>query len=128
LVNDDKTRSFWSWKVQPAAALIKIVSHVDGILQDYNQPKYYEPPVFHISLASFNGDLTDLSLAVGQPDISTPPSDDENNQIHPSKNSKNDASDAESSDDDDNPLVVVDQVVCQFGTTKTYTISLLPSP
>ena len=117
LVNDEKIRSFWCWRVHPASALQKILSHVDTILKDYNQPTYYEPPVFHISLASFGGDLTDLSLPHPSSEEATTPDDDDD---------AGHDSDSESSEETDAPLLVVDQVVCQFGTTKTYTINLSP--
>jgi hypothetical protein len=53
LVNDEKTRSFWTWSVQANAALLHIVQSVNAVLESYNQPAYYDPPSFHVSLASF---------------------------------------------------------------------------
>jgi Uncharacterised conserved protein len=115
LVNDEKTRSFWSWRVHPASWLKKMVSHIDTILKDYNQPTYYDPPVFHISIASFGGNLTDLSLAASPTGgDETPNSDDHDSDSEPSE--------------DGSPLIVVNQVICQFGTTKRYTINLPPVP
>jgi Uncharacterised conserved protein len=128
LVNDDKTRSFWCWKVMPGAVLQAIVSHVDRVLEDYKQPTYYELPVFHISIASFPGNLTDLSLKLPPPTttvmLDAMPSDD---HADPSS-SDTVESGSDSSQEDDSQLIVVDQVVCQFGTTKTYPIPLASVP
>jgi Uncharacterised conserved protein len=56
LVNDDKTRSFWVWPVQPS--LKDLVQIVDRILLKYKQPMYYKPAHFHISVASIPEDLS----------------------------------------------------------------------
>jgi Uncharacterised conserved protein len=56
LVNDDKTRSFWVWPVQPS--LEDLVHIVDRILLKYKQPTYYKPAHFHISVASIPGDMS----------------------------------------------------------------------
>jgi hypothetical protein len=107
LVNDEKTRSFLSWKVKANTSLLRIVKHVDSVLADYDKPVYYDPPIFHISLASFAGNLEGLDI------------------IDPEDHS---SSSENGSDDDEEPsFLVVDQVVCRFGTTKSYTIPLAPS-
>lgn len=51
-VNDERTRSFWAWPVQPTDDLLSTVKHVDEVLKRYDQPLYYDPPRFHISIAS----------------------------------------------------------------------------
>jgi hypothetical protein len=65
LTNDENTRTFWCWKVLANPTLLKIVEQIDSTLEKYNQPPYYQPPVFHISIASFpekvNIDNADLS-------------------------------------------------------------------
>ena len=56
LHNDDRTRSFAvvaTTAPSSGAALREIVRHVDSCLALYRQPPYYDPPVFHVSLASF---------------------------------------------------------------------------
>ena len=57
LLNEEKTRSFFCWSVRPTATLGRIVSHIDAVLKRYNQPVYYEPARFHISFASFPGNI-----------------------------------------------------------------------
>jgi hypothetical protein len=58
LVNDDKTRSFWVWPVQPS--LEDLVRIVDRVLLLYKQPTYYQPAHFHISVASVPEDLSNV--------------------------------------------------------------------
>jgi hypothetical protein len=58
LVNDDRTRSFLTWPVQttrPVLFLETLVEHVNAVLTRYQQPTYYDPPLFHVSLASIPG-------------------------------------------------------------------------
>lgn len=105
LVNNEKTRSFWCSRVQPDSALQSLVSHVDTILKDYNQPKYYHPAIFHVSLASFAFDLTELSQT-GQNGFDR------------------DSGSESISGEEDLSVMVIDKVICQFGTTKTHTIHL----
>jgi 2'-5' RNA ligase len=107
LVNDEKTRSFWGWKIQPNNILKRLVQHVDDVLKNYNQPPYYDPPIFHVSLASFAGNLEDF----------------ENNTHEEDESS----SEEEDDDEEDNDCYIqVDQIHCKFGTTKNYVIDLQP--
>jgi hypothetical protein len=106
LVNDEKTRSFWGWRVvQPNATLTRLVRHVDAVLKSYNQPSYYDPPIFHISLASFPGNVCDLE-------------EDEEEE------DEEDSSDDD--DDDESDYIQVNLVQCKFGTNKNYVIGLQP--
>lgn len=57
LVNDEKTRSFWTWPMDANPILLAIVEEINAVLHSYNQPPYYDPPIFHISLASVVGEL-----------------------------------------------------------------------
>jgi len=57
LLNEDKTRSFLCWKVHPNSTLQRIVGHIDSVMKSYNQPVYYEPAKFHISIASLTGNI-----------------------------------------------------------------------
>jgi hypothetical protein len=109
LVNEEKTRSFLSWKVKANTSLLRIVKHVDSILAEYGMPLYYDPPIFHISLASFAGNLEDLK------------------NIDPAEDHSSSSENGSSSDDEEPCFLVVDHVVCRFGTTKSYTIPLAPS-
>jgi len=120
LLNDDKTRSFWSWKVYPDTHLKKLVSHIDSILNEYDQPTYYEPPIFHTSLASFNGNLENFSSFPSPPTINDPTTESDDDNVDEDKSDSDDA--------DSSSVIVVNQVVCQFGTTKSYTINLPPIP
>ena len=57
LLNEEKSRSFWCWKVYPNATLLRLVGHVDSVLKSYNQPLYYRPAHFHVSTASYPGNI-----------------------------------------------------------------------
>jgi hypothetical protein len=102
LVNDEKTRSFYGWRVCPNLTIHRMLRHVNEVLKNYNQPSYYEPPIFHISLASVTGDISKLWA------------------------------ESEGMDDDDDDqnrttFASVQKICCTFGTTKKYTIDLLPA-
>jgi len=64
LHNDENTRSFAVWPIigggnsqqpqsPPHPMLPPLVRRVDAALALYGQPPYYDPPIFHVSLASF---------------------------------------------------------------------------
>jgi hypothetical protein len=55
LTNDEDTQSFWCWKVLADPTLLKIVGHIDSTLAKHQQQPYYQPPDFHVSIASFPG-------------------------------------------------------------------------
>lgn len=109
LVNDERTRSFWGWNVQANTGLRRILSHIDSVLQQYNQPPYYENPIFHISLASIAENVGHLNNSnIEMPDQS------ESDSTH--------TSDDECYANDN--TIVVDRVVCKFGNKKTFEIML----
>jgi len=112
LVNDERTRSFWGWSVQPNTGLRRILSDVDSVLQQYNQPPYYENPIFHVSLASTAEDLSHLDQSTTE-DLD---------------GSDSDGDSTDTSDDDDfytnDNTIVVDRILCKFGNKKTYEIVL----
>jgi hypothetical protein len=58
LVNDAKTRWFLCLCVKDNAQLTRLVTHVDKAMATFHQPPYYQPPIFHISIA---WSLTDIS-------------------------------------------------------------------
>lgn len=128
LVNDEKTRSFLSWKIQSTASLLRIVRHVDAVLEEYNQPPYYVPPIFHISLASFAANLEGLDITspgTTRRDASDATlADNEDEDDHRSSSSNDDCS---NSDEEEVSFLVVKELVCKFGTTKSYTIPLASS-
>jgi hypothetical protein len=47
-------RTFWSWRLQPPCT--DLIDAVDGVLQAWRLPPFYQPPVFHTSWASAAGD------------------------------------------------------------------------
>jgi len=112
LVNEEKTRSFWCWTVQPNASLLRILQHVDAMLKDYGKPLYYNPPTFHISLASFAGNLDSLHTE-----------QDDANAIC-DENESNDDDDDDDDEEEEPRFMTVDKLVCTFGTTQSYTIAL----
>ena len=105
LTNDEGTRSFWCWSVSSTPTILRILSHVDCVMQQYNQPVYYKPPRLHVSVGSIRGRVPDLSQ---RDDASTGES-----------NSSDD-----DDDDDDRFVFVVDCIHCSFGTTKSYVFHL----
>jgi hypothetical protein len=137
LVNDDKTRSFWCWKVQSNPILLRILNHVDACLQEYDQPVYYDPPQFHVSIASFDGDLSSLIPFVdtfwknrAKMDMTSTTITNGNDKQGQEQVEEEDTGNDDDDDDDDDSntwdcrLIKVDRLVCTFGTTKTYTIPL----
>ncbi|CAB9519974.1 U6 snRNA phosphodiesterase [Seminavis robusta] len=106
LVNDDRTRSFWTLPIHANPTLRAIVEEVDAVLQNYNQPAYYNPPVFHVSVASVVGDLEALA----------------NRNCQQTKTAKSRGS---SSTKSHTRHVNLKQVQCSFGNTKCYSINLL---
>lgn len=104
LVNDEKSRSFYGWRVCPNPTIHRMVRHVNEVLKNYNQPPYYDPPIFHISLASVTGDISKLWAE-----------------------SEDSMDDHEEEDHDGTTFTSVQSICCNFGTTKTFSIDLLPS-
>lgn len=114
LVNDERTRSFWCWKLTENPSITRILKHVDKVLTDYKQDPYYEAPEFHVSLASLAGNVQDLF-----------PSQRHANEAD--RVASADSADEEEDADSNVPLILsVDHVYCTFGTTKTYRIDLDP--
>jgi len=107
LVNDSGTRSFWGWSLSTNPVMQHIIACVDRALAKYQQPAYYDPPLLHVSLASIPG--------VVPPEFST-------ERIVDWMNMSTDICDEEGIILP-NP-VPVEQVICTFGTTKKYIISL----
>jgi hypothetical protein len=136
LVNDDQTRSFWTWPVVPNAALLQIVQSVNAVLQSYNQPVYYDPPHFHVSLASFVASTT--AAATASADTATFTSV---HQDLPKRMQQLATQTSKSNNDDDYGKEIdatdstskfcfpwiIPEIQCTFGTTKSYTISLASS-
>jgi hypothetical protein len=149
LVNDDQTRSFWTWPVlhqqQSNAALLQIVQAVNAVLKIYNQPVYYDPPHFHVSLASFvssasastqssttNTSATaatdmhqDLPKRMQQLATRTSRSNDDDN-VDDKETVANTTTTASSTSIFCFPCTIP-EIQCTFGTTKSYTIPLLQS-
>ena len=109
LVNGEQTRSFWCWKIVPSnnPHLARIVRHVDEVLKSYNQPSYYDDPIFHVSLASFPGNAEDVDTDF----------DDDNDDDDLSSSGR-------STSEEEEDYVTVTGVHCKFGTTKEFRIDL----
>ena len=117
LVNDERTRTFFGWSVQPNPTLLRIIGHVNRTLRNYNQPAYYDPPIFHISIASMVGDVADLWKQTKTLKNNVPPP-------------KDDDDDNDDDDDDDDTIeprwIRLEQIHCSFGNKKEYIIGLCP--
>jgi hypothetical protein len=157
LMNDEKTRSFWCWNVYPNATLRRLLAHVDTVLKLYNQPIYYQPARFHVSVASFPGNILE-KLA---PDNNSDDDDDDDvldkDRKHCQNTNKNnyssrsintttttpttttndscvdkgndeESSASSSSFDDESIVAPVHELLCTFGTTKKFIIKLRNDP
>ena len=80
--------------------LLAIVEEINAVLISYKQTPYYDPPLFHISVASVVGNL--LLKAT------------DNKEVDDKKKTVGSAHKA----------LRVDQIHCTFGTTKHYSITL----
>jgi hypothetical protein len=117
LMNEQQSRSFWCWTVvlptttttTTQSVLVRLVQYVDTVLTMYQQPIYYQPPQFHITVASFPGELNNLHHVEEETD-----DDDDDDHNH------------DDGDDDDDTMVVlcVNKLICTFGGTKEFTIPL----
>lgn len=123
LVNDEQTRTFLSWRVEEeeeaatTSHLKSLVHAVDSVLQQYNQPMYYQPPLFHISVASTPGGTVIGKYHGSSPTTNNKDASQSNNTVqyweHPIDHPPH------------HPLrFLVNQVHCTFGTTKHFVIPL----
>lgn len=99
LQNDEATRSFIAWPVW--GRFSALVEQVDGVLARYDQPKFYVPPLFHVSIASF---FPPLFITLPSLDINL--EENWNNDKYPASKQ------------------TIHHVSCKFGTTQLYTIPL----
>jgi hypothetical protein len=163
LVNDEHTRSFWTLPVRktstttpPWSTLLRLVQQVNDVLRKFQQPTYYESPIFHVSLASCVGSVVVGENKMMPNDDGDDHDDEQQKQQHRSTGTTtttssiqkkdgvsnttskeqielSDDSDAEKNDDDDNdetPRFLrahIDSIHCTFGTTKSYVIPLMKS-
>ena len=155
LLNDEKTRSFWCWNVYPNATLRRLLAHVDAVLKTYNQPIYYRPARFHVSVASFPGNILEKLADNNNDDDDDDDILDKDQKRCQKKNKNNvssrpavttrtktttttstndscadkgnddDESSASSSSFDDESIVApIHELLCTFGTTKTFIFKL----
>jgi len=148
LLNDEKTRSFLCWKVHPNVFLKRIVEHVDNVMKSYSQPVYYKPAEFHISIASFPGNIFEkLNTDKSVPDYNVRCfGSHESDQSHfPSSNrnarefsttleigacakggieDEDSSSTSSTSSLQDSFFVPVHEIECTVGTTKEFVIPL----
>jgi hypothetical protein len=153
LMNDEKTRSFWCWNVYPNATLRRLLAHVDAVLKIYNQPIYYRPARFHVSVASFPGNILEKLADIDDDDDDDDVLDkdrtrcQQNNKNNDSSRSvvttttkttttttndscvdngnDDDESSASSSSFDEESIVApVHELLCTFGTTKKFIAKL----
>ncbi len=61
-LNEEKTRTFLGLAVNDSTGrtLSEIVSKIDNLFQDYKLDKFYDPPLFHVSLFWLLGDHKEL--------------------------------------------------------------------
>lgn len=112
LVNDSGTRSFWCWDLSNNTILLRILNHVNVVLQHYQQQAYFENPKFHVSVASLAGNVSNLF-------------EQYNDQEKANAATSSSAEIANEDADDSRPVVIsVDHVNVTFGTTKSFRINL----
>jgi hypothetical protein len=98
LCNDEKTRSFLTWPVDANPFLLTLVRHTNDVLSLYGEPPYYDPPLFHVSIASIPGVVATTAT-----------------------NSSAEASPVE-------VVVPVTEIQCTFGSIQSYSIPLSLKP
>lgn len=126
LLNDEKTRSFFCWEVRPNTTLRRIVAHIDAVMKSYKQPVYYQPAKFHISIASFPGNLLE-ELDSASNDPTSVPKETPMGRDVPDEDVGDDSSTSSESATCESYLVPVPELRCTMGTTKEYTIPLRES-
>ena len=114
LVNDDKTRSFWTWPIATNAALLAIVEEINAVLKIYNQLRY-DPPKFHVSLASVVGDIIRHHVTNAN---------DSNDGFFKHGGPPADSNATSTSATTEVHYIRVKEIECSFGTTKKYRIQL----
>ena len=131
LHNDERTRSFLVWPVLQPSPLVQLVRRIDTCLALYKLPPYYDPPIFHVSLASFVPAISDeICQRVWHnnrtsciKNINKHTSTD-NPERQEESCSSSSCSENEEEDDNGCGPWMVSNVHVTFGTTKHYTISL----
>jgi hypothetical protein len=131
--------------VVPNAALLQIVQSVNAVLQSYNQQVYYDPPHFHVSLASFvatGSTATTATHTTATSDALTSVHQDlpKRMQQLATQTSRSNDDDVDDADDDKEMVatptsststfcfpLTIPEIQCTFGTTKSYTIPLASS-
>jgi hypothetical protein len=98
LSNDEGTRSFFGWKLDTNPGLVRLVREIDAVMIKYKQKQYYNPPIFHISLASIHGEVPAKITSLLDPLVE---------------------------DQDFESLLHLRQLSCTFGTTKRFEIALM---
>ena len=123
LHNDERTRSFLVWPILPLASahdhvpapLVQLVRFIDACLALYKLPSYYDPPIFHVSLASFVPAVSEhISSRLNNK------FDDDDDDIEASSSSSS------SSDGEESGLHIISEIHCAFGTAKHFVIPLCP--
>ena len=118
LHNDERTRSFLVWPVLQSqqSPLVPLVQRINAGLALYQLPPYYDPPIFHVSLASFvpaiSNEILCHSLFLRHSQSST------------SSSLSSVSSEEEDHDEGAGGPQMVSEVHVTFGTTQHYTIPL----
>ncbi len=126
LLNDEKTRSFFCWEVRPNVTLQRIVAHIDTVMKSYKQPVYYQPAKFHISIASFPGNLLQQLDSVNNDAASVRKETPMGSDV-PEEDEDDDSSSSSESTSSESCFVPVRELLCTMGTTKEYLIPLRES-
>ncbi len=94
--NDDSTRTFLVWRIEDIENfLASLVKDVDKVLERYGAAPYYQPPQFHVSVASIPGTFTAIKVV-----------------------------DRKSDEEDQGVAIPVTDVHCTFGTIEEFVIPL----
>lgn len=126
LLNDEKTRSFFCWEVHPNATLKRIVTHIDTVMKSYKQPVYYQPAKFHVSVASFPGNLLEQLDSINNDAASVPKETTASSRV-PEDDEDDDSSSSSESTSCESCFIPVRELHCTMGTTKEYLIRLRQS-
>jgi len=105
LVNEEKTRSFFTFPVVNRNEMMRLVCGVDDCMSKFKLPLYYKNPKFHISVASVRGELK--------------------HDLNVSRENEGEVSDDDTTCNNSFVPIIIKQVTCKFGSVKYYTIPLV---
>ena len=128
LRNNDGSRTFWCWRVRAGLDFVRMLGHVNDTMDRFGQAVFYDPPLFHISVGSVVGKIDLMDDSADTKDS------DECSVVHDvvvvGKEGQQPGMNDDGIVDEEDGLeeclcIPVSRIVCTFGGTKRYEVSLL---